>query len=206
MKTLKNAKQVRAFLGHVGYYHKFIKDFIQIAKFLTALTNHDVKFDWTSGHHAAFNTLKSALIEAPILYYPDPSKHYIVYSNASDDTCGPQLLQEHNGQKLPVTFISHIFTDKWSTPEQEVYGVYYAATKWNYHLQGSDIVVHNDHKPLQKFLKVTNANNEVNRWSMKPTTYSITFEWISGVHKKAADCLIMIGGCQRHSRNLQHPH
>ena len=40
----------------------------------------------------------------------------------------------------------------WSTTEQEAYGVYYAITKWNYYLQGADIVVQNDHKPLNKFL------------------------------------------------------
>ena len=74
MKHHKNAKQVRAFLGPVGYYCKFINNFAQIAKLHTALTHHDAKFDWTSGHHAAFSTLKSALAEAPILHYPDPQK------------------------------------------------------------------------------------------------------------------------------------
>ena len=111
MKPLKNAKEVRAFLGLVGYYCKFIKNFNWIVKPVTALTHHDAKFTWTSGHHAAFNTLKSALIEAPILHYPDPSKCYIVYTDASDDICGAQLLQEHNGQELPVAFLSHTFTD-----------------------------------------------------------------------------------------------
>ena len=62
MKLLRNAKQVRAFLGLVGYYHKIIKNFAWIAKPLTALIHHDAKFAWTSGHHTAFNTLKSVLI------------------------------------------------------------------------------------------------------------------------------------------------
>ena len=61
MKPPRNAKQVRAFLGLVGYYCKFIKKFAWIAKLLTALTCHDAKFAWTSGHHTAFNTLKSTL-------------------------------------------------------------------------------------------------------------------------------------------------
>ena len=109
------------------------------------------KFACISGHHTAFNTLKSALIEAPIPHYPDPSKCYIVYADASDDACGVWLLQEHNGQELPVVFLSHTLTDiqqKWSTPEQEAYGIYYAVRNCNYYLQGSDIVVDNDHKPL----------------------------------------------------------
>ena len=58
------------------------------SKPLIALIYHNAKFDWTSSHHAAFNTLKSALIEGPILHYPDSSKHYIVYTDASDDAHG----------------------------------------------------------------------------------------------------------------------
>ena len=73
--------------------------------------------------------------------------------------------------------------------EQEAYAVYYAVTKWNYYLQGSDIIVCNDHKPLQNFLNSTNANNKVNRWSLELGTYNIKFEWISGACNKAADCL-----------------
>ena len=93
---------------------------------LTALTHHDVKFAWPSGDHTAFNTLKSALLQAPVFHYPDPSKCYIVYTNASDDACGAPLSQEQDGQELPVAFLSHMFTDtqwKWSTTEQEAYGI-----------------------------------------------------------------------------------
>ena len=112
--------------------------------------------------------------------------------DASDDACGAQLSQEHNGQELSVAFLSHPFTDtqwKSSSTKQEAYGIYYAVTKWNYYLQGSDILVCNDHKPLQNFLNGENTNNKVNRWSLELTTYNFTFEWISGACSKAADCL-----------------
>ena len=105
MKPPKYAKQVRAFLALVGYYHKFIKNFAQIAKPLTGLTHHDAKFAWTSGHHAAFNTLKSTLIGTSILHYPDSSKCNIVYTDASGDACGAQLPEEHNGQELWVAYL-----------------------------------------------------------------------------------------------------
>ena len=78
---------------------------------------------------------------------------------------------------------------KWSTTEQKAYGVYYAVTKWNYYLQGADIIVRNDHKPITKFLKGKNANNKVNRWGLELATYNITFEWVSGAKNKVADCL-----------------
>ena len=78
---------------------------------------------------------------------------------------------------------------KWSTTEQEVYGVYYRVMKWNYYLQGAEVIVCNDHKPLARFLNGQNANNKVNRWGLELATYKITFKWISGAHIKAADCL-----------------
>ena len=95
-------------------------------------------------------------------------------------------------QSFPLPFSHTAFLEtqrKWGMTEQEAYGVYYAITKWNYYLQGVDIIVRNDHKPLTKFLNGKNANNKVNRWGLELTTYNITFEWISGAQNKAADCL-----------------
>ena len=151
-------KQVSAFLGLVGYYMKFIKGFAKIAKPLTLFTQQQMKFNWTSEHHTAFLHLREAIVQAPILHYPNPSKKYIVYTDISNDTCRAQLSQEHNGTVFPVTFLSHTFTEtqwkwKWSTTEQEAFGIYYTIAKWNYYLQGADIIVRNDHKSLTHFLK-----------------------------------------------------
>ena len=71
--------------------------------------------------------------------------------DTSDDACGAQLSQLHDKTKFPIVFLSHTFTDtqrRWSTPEQEAYGIYFTIKKWNYYLQGADIIVRNDHKPL----------------------------------------------------------
>ena len=72
----------------------------------------------------------------------------------------------------------HSFGDpkKVGRMEQEAYGVYYAVTKWNYYLQGADIIVRNDHKPLAKLLNGKNANKKVNRWGLELATYNITLE------------------------------
>ena len=107
MKPPTTPKQVRAFLGLVGYYRKFIKGFAKIAKPLTLLTRQQVQFDWTPTHHATFLQLKEAIVQAPILHNPNPIKKYIVYTYASDDACGAQLSQEHNGTEFPVA-ICHI--------------------------------------------------------------------------------------------------
>ena len=187
-----NPKQVCSFLGLVGCYQKFIKNFAKIAKPLTMLTHMDVKFKWKETHHCAFMKLKDAIIQAPILQYPDTTKPYIVYTDASNNACGAQLSQIHNETEFPVAFSSHTFTDtqqRWSTPEQEAHGIYFAIKKWNYYLQGADIILRNDHKPLAQFLNGKNENTKINRWGLELTSYNITFEWISGAKNKAADCL-----------------
>ena len=100
-------------------------------------------------------TLKESVIQGPILHHLNSKKCYIVYTDASDDACGAQPSQEHGGTEFPIVFLSHTFTDtqqKWRTTEQEAYGVYYAVIKWNYYLQGAEIMVCNDHKPLTRFL------------------------------------------------------
>ena len=78
---------------------------------------------------------------------------------------------------------------KLTTIEQEAYRVYYAVTKWNYYLQGTEVIILNDCKPLARFINGKNANNKVNRWALELATYNITSKWISGNENKAADCL-----------------
>ena len=67
MHQPKMPKQVHAFLGLVGYYMTFFKNFVKIAKPLTLLTCQQVKFDWTLTHHDAFLKLKKSIIQAPLL-------------------------------------------------------------------------------------------------------------------------------------------
>ena len=74
MHPPKMPKQVHAFLCLVGYYRKFIKNFAKIAKPLILLTCQQVKFNWTLIHHNAFLTFKESIIQAPILWYPNPNK------------------------------------------------------------------------------------------------------------------------------------
>ena len=102
------------------------KNIAKIAKTLTLLTHQQAKFEWTPTYHNAFLTLKESVIQAPILHYPNLKKCYIGYTDASYDTCGAQLFQEHDGMEFPIAFLSHSLIDtqsKWSTTEQEAYDV-----------------------------------------------------------------------------------
>ena len=75
-----NPKEVKQFLGLVGYYCKFIPHFVDLARPLNALTHKDTEFVWTGVCQRSFDLLKSKLTEKPILVYPDPNKLYVLFT------------------------------------------------------------------------------------------------------------------------------
>ena len=68
----KTVFEIRSFLGLVGYYRRFVQDFVKLAGPLTALTKKGVKFDWTEKCQRLFEELKQRLTTAPILIVPVP--------------------------------------------------------------------------------------------------------------------------------------
>jgi hypothetical protein len=66
-----NVKGIRSFLGHVGFYRRFIKDFSQIARPLTNLLSKDAPFEFSDECLKAFHILKKALVSAPIIQPPN---------------------------------------------------------------------------------------------------------------------------------------
>ena len=83
MPASTNPKEIKQFLGLVGYYQKFILRFSDLAKPLTRLTRHDTMFEWCKKCEFLFRTLKGALCTESILKFPDPQKPNVVLTDAS---------------------------------------------------------------------------------------------------------------------------
>ena len=83
MPPPKTPKEVKQFLSLIGYYHKFVLRFSDLARPLNALTRKDVIFEWTPICQESFEMLKASLVKEPILTYPDPSLPYVLFTDAS---------------------------------------------------------------------------------------------------------------------------
>ena len=83
MPTPRTPKEVKQFLGLIGYYRKFIPKFSDVARPLTNLTKKDLPYEWTPECTKTFEMLKNLLTQEPILKYPDPGKPYTLYTDAS---------------------------------------------------------------------------------------------------------------------------
>ena len=109
MPVPQNAKQVKQFLGLVGYYRKFVPLFSDIARPLTQLTRKNEGFNWSTECDKCFHMLKDYLQEAPILRYLDPTADYILYTDASKYAYAGVLTQSINGTDHPVAYTSGLF-------------------------------------------------------------------------------------------------
>ena len=180
-----NPKCIKRFLGIIGYYRPFIRNFATIAYPLTRLLRKDVKFQWTPEEESAFQDLKSRLTKAPILIYPDYSKDFYLAYDASDVGIGAVLLQKGNGRLLPIAYASLTLNSAErasSITERESLAVVFALRKFRYQILGFKVHVITDHKPiLDLFWKRTFTNNQkFNRYFMSILEYSPTFKYVPG--------------------------
>jgi hypothetical protein len=101
-----NVKSLRHFLGHAGFYRRFIKDFSKITKPLTHLLQKDMAFDFDEKCLVVFWSLKSALVSAPIIQPPDWSQPFEIMCDASDYAVGAVLGQRKEGRVRVVYYAS----------------------------------------------------------------------------------------------------
>jgi hypothetical protein len=83
LKSPSSVREVRGFLGMVGYYRRFVNGYAKIALPLTKLLKKDEPFNWTSRQEEAFRELKTRMVKAPVVSAPDFNKEFHVTSNAS---------------------------------------------------------------------------------------------------------------------------
>ncbi|KAL5509240.1 hypothetical protein EMCRGX_G004577 [Ephydatia muelleri] len=106
----RTVQEVQRFLGLVGYYRKFVSNFAATAKPLYRLTERGREFIWTTECEAAFLKLKSRLVSAPILAFPDFTKMFILDTDASQSGVGAVLSQLHDGQERVVAYASRVLS------------------------------------------------------------------------------------------------
>ncbi|GKA18500.1 reverse transcriptase domain-containing protein [Tanacetum coccineum] len=116
-------KGVQSFLGHAGFYRRFIKDFSKISRPMTHLLEKNTPFIFSDDCIQAFQTLKKKLTEAPILIAPDWDLPFELMCDASDFAIGAVLGQRHEKHFRPIHYASKTINEAeshYTTTEKEI--------------------------------------------------------------------------------------
>lgn len=190
-KTKK--KQVRSFIGVVGFCRIFKPHFADKSAVLTDLTSkgRPNKVQWTEVHENASNDLKSASI-LEILQNPDFTCDFILQSDACERGFGAVLLQLKGKCRHPIIFISKKLQpreQKYSTIEKECLAIVMSCQTLCEYLLGREFLIETDHFPLQWLNKMKDQNMRLLRWSLILQEYRFTVTHISGKTNVLADML-----------------
>ena len=162
--VLTTIKQVQFFLGFGNFYRKFIGRYADIAWPLNDLTEKDLTWNWTDNCQNAFEELKKAFMEAPVLLMLDTLKSFLVESDASKWATGAILQQQDiNGEWHPCGYISHSFdATQWNYEiyDRELLGIVCTLETWRHYLQGSQFptIILSDYKNLTYFRTAQKLN------------------------------------------------
>ena len=194
-----NADQIRSFLGLANYYRKFIDNFAEKAHPLTELTKKNAKFEWTLDHSNAFEILKSMLVNSPILRFPDFTRDFLVYTDASGFGVGAILGQvqqfDKTDQEVVIAYYSKHLTERqqrWGVTEREALAILLAVQNFHPYLYGRRFTVYTDHKPLEWLMNLKKPNSRLLRWSLELQQYDIAIGYKPGKTHQNADCLSRI--------------
>ena len=138
-------RAIRSFLGHTGFYRRFIKDFSKISKPLSNLLIKDAPFVFSNECQQAFETLKHALVNALIMVAPDWDLPFELMCDASDYALGAVLGQRKNKQFQPIYYASKTLNDtqqNYTTTEKELLAVVFAFEKFRSYLLLSKVIVY----------------------------------------------------------------
>ena len=189
-----NKKQVRSFLGLVGYYRKFVPNFSAISAPLSDLTKkgQPSKVRWGPEQENAFASLINQLSQSPILCLPDFEKEFILQTDASDIGIGAVLLQEYGEYRFPVYFASKKLLDRekhYSVIEKECLAIVWSIQKFQSYLYGREFSLETDYQPLIYLNKAKVTNARLMRWALALQPFKMRLESIKGCKNFTADFL-----------------
>ena len=186
-------KQVRSFLGLCGYYRAHVKDFARIAAPLHKLTSITSQWKWSSHEQEAFEQLKEALQNTPVLQLFDPDKEVFLDCDASLFAVGAVLNQrDSEGNDHPIAYFSKCLSRSESNmcvTRRELFSVIMSLKHWRYLLLGRKITVRTDHGSLIWLKNFKHPESQLARWLEFLSQYDLEIVYRPGSQSQNADSL-----------------
>jgi hypothetical protein len=190
--TPKNVAGVRSFLGLTDYYRKYIKGYSNLAGPLFELTRKDIAFAWSENCEQAYQALKAALVDAPVLTRPDFRRTFWLDVDWSPKGVGAILSQKEGKMERVVAYASKGLTDtqkKFHPMEGECYALIWGIMHFRQYLHMKHFILRTDHKPLEWLATVSDTHGRRGRWVGMLQDFSFKIVHRPGLRHTNADAL-----------------
>lgn len=204
----KNIKELRGFLGWIGYYIRFIKGYGILSKPLIELLKNN-KFSWNENSTAAFQRLRSMMITKPLLVLPNFEEEFVMETDACEE--GVAVLMQ---QGKPIAYMIKLLAGKhkaFSIYEKEMLAIVLALQKWRPYLLGRHFKIKTNHQSLKFLIQQRTSTPMQQKWLIKLMGYDFEIIYKKGKENVAADalsrrpslvaCLLLNQNCGRKSRS-----
>ena len=191
----KTAKEIKSFLGLLGYYRKCINGFAKITKPFTKCLKKGATIEHTGEFKDAFELCKQILCNDPILQYPDFEKPFILTTDASNVAIGAVLSQGRIGSDLPIAYASRTLNTaelNYSTVEKELLAIVFGTNYFRPYLFGRKFTIITDHKPVEYLFNMKEPNSRLVRWRLKLQKFDYQICYKKGKQNTNADGLSRI--------------
>ena len=192
LSPLTTVKGIRNFLGHAGFYRRFIKDFSKIARPLCRLLEKDTRFNFDDSCKAAFEEIKIKLVQAPIMAAPEWDQGFEIMCDASDFAMGAVLGQRKEKIFRTIYHASITFNEaqeNYSTTEKEMLAVVFACEKFKQYILGSHVIIHTDHAAIKYLMSKKEAKPRLIRWVLLLQEFDLEIKDKKGCDNVIADHL-----------------
>ena len=167
LPTRQCVKDIWSFLGHAGFYRRFIRDFSAIARPLCNLLAKDVPFAWSQACEDAFDKLKNMLVSSPIMGSPNWELPFEIMCDASDYAIGAVLGQREDKKYFVIYYSSKTLDStqaSYTSTEKEFLAVVFALEKFRSYIVGSPVTIFTDHVTLKYLLSKQDNKPRLTRW------------------------------------------
>jgi hypothetical protein len=170
-------KEVRSFLGHVGYYRRFIQNSTNLVAPLFKLLSKEVEFHWDEQCQISFEILRKKLSSAHVLRGPNWSLPFHICTNSSDTSLGVVLGQRENQLPYAISFVNKNLSPtevNYIVTEKEFLLVVHAINKFRHYITGYGIFVHTDNSTIRFLMNKPVTNARFTRWLLLLQEFNIT--------------------------------